>query len=385
MDGHESFIHFALPDVGAEEIAAVSEAIASGWLSSGPKVREFEAAFAARFDPPVEAVAVSSATAGLHLALEACRIGPGDEVLVPTWTFTATAEVVRYLGATPVLVDVDPETLNMDLEAASRLVTPRTRAVMPVHFAGRPVAARTLRQFAEAHGIDVVEDAAHAFPASSDGELVGAGASRATVFSFYATKTLTTGEGGMVVTRDADLARRIRTMRLHGIDRDAFNRYRSEIPAWRYDVVGAGYKYNLTDPAAAMGLVQLARVDAMRSRREQLAEHYRASFAGTSLELPAAVPMDMLHAWHLFVVRLPGEDDRDGFIEAMSRAGVGTSVHFIPLHLHPYWRDSLAVQPGKLPVATREFQRVVSLPLFSRLSDDQAERIVDAVRDNAPR
>lgn len=381
----DQFIPFALPDVGAEEIAAVSSAIASGWLSSGPRVREFELAFAARFGQDVEAVAVNSATAGLHLALEACGIGPGDEVLLPTWTFTATAEVVRYLGATPVLVDVDRESLNIDFERAEELVTSRTRVVIPVHFAGRPVPSRLLREFAEARGIEVVEDAAHAFPAASEGELVGAGTSRATVFSFYATKTMTTGEGGMVVTRDVELANRVRTMRLHGIDRDAFNRYRSDTPAWRYEVVDAGYKYNLTDPAAAMGLVQLRRVDAMRARRQEIAEAYLAAFDETSLELPAPAPRDVLHAWHLFVARLPRETDREAFISAMSKAGIGTSVHFIPLHLQPYWRDSLGCDSTSFPVATQEFERVVSLPLFSGLRDEQVSRIIEAVRRSAPK
>lgn len=371
---------FALPDLGEEEIEAVVGAIRSGWVTSGPEVKRFEEEFAAFCGPDVIAVSVNSATAGLHLALEAAGVGPGDEVLVPTWTFTATAEVVRYLGAEPALVDVDPTTLNLDLVAAAAAVTSRTRAVMPVHFAGRAMDPVAIRQFADRHGLAVVEDAAHALPSAAGGELVGSGRSEATVFSFYATKTITTGEGGMVVTRDPDVAARIRVMRLHGISRDAFDRYRSDVPAWRYDVVAPGYKYNLTDPAAAMGRVQLRRAQAMADRRAAIAAAYDAVLAKTDLELPRPVPATDRHAWHLYVVRVPAGDDRDQLIEELSRAGIGTSVHFIPLHLHPYWRERGDLSAGDLPVASREFDRVVSLPIFSSMTDDQVQRVAETVR-----
>ena len=371
---------FALPDIGEDEIEAVVDALRSGWLSSGPKVREFEEAFADFLGVGLHAVAVNSATAGLHLALEAVGIRPGDEVLVPTWTFTATAEVVRYLGGLPVLVDVDPVTLNIDLEAAAAAITPRTRVVIPVHFAGLPVASADLSAFADAHGLQVVEDAAHAFPAESSGrQLVGAGSSDATVFSFYATKTLTTGEGGMLITRRSDIAGRARTMRLHGIDRPTFDRYRSTSPAWRYDVVAPGYKYNLTDPAAAMGLVQLRRARAMRECRAQIAAAYDAAFGDLGLSLPAHGPADSLHAWHLYVVRLPSQESRDAFIEHLARAGVGTSVHFIPLHLQPYWRELGGHRPEDFPVASGEFRRVVSLPISSGMTDAAVARVIDSV------
>lgn len=371
---------FALPDLGEEEIAAVVGAMRSGWVSSGPEVKQFEEEFAAFCGPGVIAVSVNSATAGLHLALEAIGIGSGDEVLVPTWTFTATAEVVRYLGAEPILVDVDPTTLNLDLAAAEMAITSRTRAVIPVHFAGRAMDPSKIRRFADRHGLAVIEDAAHALPSSGGGELVGAGRSDATVFSFYATKTITTGEGGMVVTRDPDVAARIRVMRLHGISRDAFDRYRSDVPAWRYEVVAPGYKYNLTDPAAAMGRVQLRRAQAMADRRADIASAYDARLADTDLELPTPVPAADRHAWHLYVVRVPVGDDRDRLIEELSGTGIGTSVHFIPLHLHPYWRDRAGLSAGDLPVATREFERVVSLPIFSGMTDGQVERVASAVR-----
>ncbi|MDG4831437.1 DegT/DnrJ/EryC1/StrS aminotransferase family protein [Solwaraspora sp. WMMD1047] len=373
---------FALPDIGEAEIAAVSDALRSGWLTAGPMVSRFEEAFAAHLGPGVTAVAVNSATAGLHLALEALDVGPGTEVLVPTWTFTATAEVVRHLGADPVLVDVDPVTLNLDLAAAERRITPRTVAVMPVHFAGHAVPSAGLRALAAAHDLAVVEDAAHAFPAScEDGVPVGAGQSAATVFSFYATKTITTGDGGMLVTRDPDLARRARTMRLHGFSRDCFDRYRNDRGSWRYDVVAAGFKYNLTDPAAAMGLVQLGRAETMRRRREWIAARYRAAFADLPLDLPATPAAGQRHAWHLYVVRLRPDAPlrRDGFIQEMSRLGVSCSVHFIPLHLHTYWRDTYRLTEQMFPVASREFARVVSLPIFSTMSDDQVDRVIGTV------
>jgi dTDP-4-amino-4,6-dideoxygalactose transaminase len=376
---------FALPDLGDEEIEAVTACIRSGWVSSGPKVTEFETAFADSLGGNLHAVALNSATAGLHLALEALGVGPGDEVLVPTWTFTATAEVVRYLGAVPVLVDTDPCTLNIDLVDADKKVTARTCAVMPVHFAGLPVAPSAVDQFAVSHRIHVVEDAAHAFPAASERVLVGAGTSAATVFSFYATKPITTGEGGMLVTRDAGLARRVRTMRLHGINRDAFDRYRSPSAAWHYEVVAPGYKYNLTDPAAAMGLVQLRRAESMRARREQIASQYDQAFDVTPLILPANGAEGTVHAWHLYVVRLPQGSDRNMFISELSRRGIGTSVHFIPLHLQPYWRDFGAHRPDDFPVATHESHRVVSLPIFSRMNDADVSRVIEAVLQVVPR
>ncbi|MGO4257756.1 DegT/DnrJ/EryC1/StrS family aminotransferase [Marmoricola sp. RAF53] len=378
MNPAADFLPFALPDVGDEEAEAVAAAVRSGWLTSGGLARQFEQDFAeyvgARY-----AVAVNSATAGLHLALEAVGIQAGDEVLVPTWTFTATAEVVRYLGATPVLVDVDPVTLNIDLAAAEASITPATRAIMPVHFSGLPVPREELRAFAERHDLRVVEDAAHAFPVKSAGRWIGSGDSDAVVFSFYATKTMTTGEGGMLFTESAEIADRARTMRLHGINRDVFDRYQSTKPSWHYEVVAPGYKYNLTDPAAAMGLVQLRRARAMWERRTEIAERYLEAFSDLPVELPPRAPAGDEHAWHLFVIRLPEGADRDGFIQRMAELGVGTSVHFIPLHLQPVWRDLGKLRPEQFPVASREFDRVVSLPIFSSMTDLQVERVVDTV------
>jgi len=376
-----SFIPFALPDVGDAEAEAVAATIRSGWVTSGPTMRAFEDDFVDFVGGAVEAVAVNSATAGLHLALEAIGVGPGDEVIVPTWTFTATAEVVRYLGATPVIVDVEPDTLNIDLDAVAGAVTSATRAVIPVHFAGLPVDLGALRAAVGAPDIRIIEDAAHALPASGPDGFVGtAAASDAAVFSFYATKTITTGEGGMITTRDPDIAARCRVMRLHGIDRDAFDRYTSDKPSWAYDVVAPGYKYNMPDTAAAMGRVQLARSHQMRLRRQKIAERYAKQFADLPVQPPASAPAGCVHSWHLHVVRLrDGGPGRDDFIRAMSEWGIGTSVHFIPLHEHSYWRRFVPEADSSLPVAVSEGPRAVSLPIYSGMTDDQVGRVCEAV------
>lgn len=379
------FLPFALPDIGEEEIAEVVDALRSGWITTGPKTRLFEERFREYLGrdgaAPVDAIAVNSATAGLHLALEALGIGPGDEVITTTYTFTATAEVVRYLGAHPVLVDCDPVTLNIDVAAAERAITPRTRCIVPVHFAGLAADMSAVLALAARHGLRVVEDAAHALPTTSGGRLVGTLGSDATVFSFYANKTMATGEGGMVVTRDAAVARRCRVMRLHGIDRDAFDRFTSRRPAWHYEVIAPGFKYNLTDLASALGLHQLRRVDAMQRRRAELARRYDAGLSGLPLRLPARAPDGESHAWHLYVVRL-GPDApiaRDDFIAALAERGIGTSVHYIPLHLHPYWRDTYGLRAADFPAATQAFERCVSLPLYTRMTDADVDRVVSDV------
>ena len=384
------FIPFALPDIGEAEIEAVVATMRSGWLTTGPNAAALEREFVEAMNPTahvgaaqVQGVAVNSATAGLHLALEAIGIGPGDEVLVPTWTFTATAEVVRYMGATPVLVDVHPDTLAIDLGQAASAITPRTKAVMPVHFAGLPVPRGALADFAAEYGLRVIEDAAHSHPVDSEGMPVGLGASDAVVFSFYATKTMTSGEGGMVVSADPTLVARMRTMRLHGISRDVFNRYTSTAPSWHYEVVAPGFKYNLTDVAASMARVQLTRSAAMRARREAIADHYDSVLAGLPLRLPSR-PADSgtQHAWHLYVLRLAENAPfgRDEFIQRMADAAVGCSVHFIPLHHHPYWRDLRGADAPGLPVADAQFERAVSIPIFSSMSDAQVDRVAQTVR-----
>ena len=382
MSVSESFLPFARPDIGEAEIDAVARALRSGWVTTGPETRAFEQEFAAFLGGGVQAIAVNSATAGLHLALEAIGIGPGDEVIAPTLTFTATVEVARYLGADAVLVDVDPVTLNIDPAAIEAAITPRTRAILPVHYGGLACDMAAIHAIARRHGLQVVEDAAHALPASCGGTPVGQLPSAAAVFSFYANKTMTTGEGGMVVTRDEALAARMRVMRLHGISRDAFDRFTSRTPAWYYEVVAPGFKYNLTDVAAALGRVQLARLPAFVQRRQQLAARYLRELAGLPLVLPPQAPAGDTHAWHLFVLRLAdtARVTRDEVVQALADAGIGTSVHFVPLHRQPYWRDRYALRPQDFPVAEAAYQRMLSVPLFTAMSDAEQARVIAALR-----
>jgi len=375
------FLPFALPDIGEEEIAAVVECLRSGWVTTGPTARRFEAAFRDYLGTDLQAISVNSATAGLHLALESLGIGPGDEVIVPTLTFTATAEVVRYLGAQPVLVDVDPATLNIDPQAVEAAITPRTRAIVPVHYAGMACDMDAILALARRHHLRVVEDAAHAFPTRYQGRLVGTLDSDITVFSFYANKTMTTGEGGMVVVRDPELARRIKLMRLHGISQDAFDRYVSKTPAWFYEVVAAGFKYNLTDIAAAIGIEQLRKIDRFLERRQALAARYDTALAGLPLVLPPRPEGDSTHAWHLYVVRLRADAplQRDELINRLSERGIGTSVHFIPLHRQPYWRENCAAEPSRFPVAEAAYGAMLTLPLYTRMGDADQQRVIDAL------
>ena len=378
------FLPFALPEIGEEEIAEVVDTLRSGWVTTGPKARRFEEAFVQFMgDASLQAVAVNSATAGLHLALEAVGVGPGDEVITTTHTFTATAEVARYLGADVKLVDIDPATLNIDVGQVEVAITPRTKAVLPVHYAGLAMDLPRLLALTRPRGIKVIEDAAHALPTTLGGRLVGTLDSDATVFSFYANKTITTGEGGMLVTRDAALAQRARVMRLHGINRDAFDRFTAKVPSWYYEIVAPGFKYNLTDIAAALGMHQLGRAQAFQRKRERLAQLYDEAFADLPLRCPPR-PADAadLHAWHLYVVRLTDEAPiaRDALIEQLFAAGIGCSVHYIPLHLHPYWRERYGLSPAQFPHSQHAYERMVSLPLYTRMTDADAQRVIDAVR-----
>ena len=377
------FLPFALPEIGEEEIAEVVDTLRSGWVTTGPKARRFEADFSAFLgDETLHSIAVNSATAGLHLALEALGIGAGDEVITTTHTFTATAEVVRYLGADVKLVDIDPATLNIDPAAVQAAITPRTKAILPVHYAGLAADMPAILAIARRHGLKVVEDAAHALPTTSGGQLVGTLASDATVFSFYANKTITTGEGGMLVTRDAALAQRARVMRLHGMNRDAFDRFTAKVPSWYYEVVAPGFKYNLTEIAAALGIHQLRRVRAFQQRRAQIAQQYEAGFAGLPLIAAPQAAAGEMHAWHLYVLRLADGAGvaRDRFIERLFDAGIGCSVHYIPLHLHPYWRDRYQLDAAMFQHSQHAYERMVSLPLYTRMSDADVRRVVLAVR-----
>jgi dTDP-4-amino-4,6-dideoxygalactose transaminase len=377
------FLPFALPDIGDEEIAAVTDALRSGWVTTGPKTRQFEKAFAEYLGGGIESVAVNSATAGLHLALEALGIGPGDEVIAPTLTFTATVEVVRYLGADPVLVDVDPVTLNIDAAKVTSAITPRTKAIMPVHYGGLACDMDAILAIAREHGLKVVEDAAHALPATWKRTPVGQLASDITVFSFYANKTMTTGEGGMAVTRDAELARRMLIMRLHGMNRDAFDRFVSKTPAWYYEVIAPGFKYNLTDIASALGLAQLAKLPRFLARRQALAARYQQELSDLPLLLPANAPAGDIHAWHLYVVRLAAASraTRDEVIQSLSDRGIGTSVHYVPLHRHPYWRDRYGLTPEMFPQADAAYRSMLSIPLYTAMSDADQERVINALHE----
>jgi len=379
----QPFLPFALPEIGDEEIAEVVDTLRSGWITTGPKAKRFEEDFIAFLgDPSLHAIAVNSATAGLHLALEALGIGAGDEVITTTHTFTATAEVVRYLGADVVLVDIDPATLNIDPRATEAAITPRTKAIVPVHYAGLAADMGAILDIARRHGLKVVEDAAHALPTTCGGALVGTLTSDACVFSFYANKTITTGEGGMLVTRDVALAKRAKVMRLHGMSRDAFDRFTSSVASWAYEIVAPGFKYNLTDIAAALGLQQLKRIEGFQRRRELIAARYDEAFADLPLITPPRPKPGDHHAWHLYVVRLTDAAPlaRDRFVECLFEEGIGCSVHYIPLHLHPYWRNRYGLRPEQFPHSQHAYERMLTLPLYTRMSDADVERVIGTVR-----
>jgi dTDP-4-amino-4,6-dideoxygalactose transaminase len=375
-----SFLPFALPDVDEAELHEITEAINSGWVTTGPKTKLFEERFAKAVGAR-HAVAVNSCTAALHLALEAIGLNRGDEVITTPYTFAATAEVIRYFDAVPVFVDVEARSLNIDSSEVEDAITPRTRAILPVHIGGLPAEMDTIHDIAGRHGLAVIEDAAHAFPTRYKGRLIG-GLSTATCFSFYATKTITTGEGGMICTNDDKIAERCRIMSLHGISRDAWKRYTAE-GNWYYEIVAPGFKYNMTDIASAMGLAQLDKVERMHRRRIWIAEQYNKAFEKYSqLELPAD-RADCTHAWHLYTIRLNLDQisiSRDVFIEELKRRNIGVSVHFIPLHIHPYYQATYGYKPGDFPVAQKEYSRAISLPIYSRMKEDDVTDVIDAVR-----
>jgi dTDP-4-amino-4,6-dideoxygalactose transaminase len=374
------FLRFSPPSIGEEEVAEVVDTLRSGWITTGPKTHRFEQAFAAFAGSPA-ALALNSCTAALHTALAALEIGAGDEVITSPMTFTASANVVEHVGGLPVLVDVEPDTLNLDPRRVEAAITPRTRAIIAVHYGGHPADLDPLRALASKHGLHLIEDAAHALPARYRGTMIGAGANPV-AFSFYATKNLTTGEGGML-TAGAELVDRSRVLSLHGMSRDAWKRY-AQGGSWAYDVVYPGFKYNMTDIQAAMGLAQLRKLEAFHARRRAVARMYTAAFASDdALESPTERP-EVDSAWHLYVLRLRPEVlriGRDQFIDELTARNVGTSVHFIPLHLHSHYRRQYGYAPDAFPVAEGNYRRMLSLPLHPGLTDADAGYVIDAVLD----
>ena len=378
-----SFIPFSTPEIDDSEINEVIDTLRSGWITTGPKVKKFESDFQDFIGSGVEAVAVNSATAGLHLALEALGVGEGDEVILPSLTFTATAAVVGYLNAGVKFLDVDPLTLNINIDHIRSAVTSRTKVIIVVHYAGLSCDMDKILSLADELNLKVVEDAAHALPTTYKGRIIGSLKSDATVFSFYANKTMTTGEGGMVVARDIDLIKRIKIMRLHGIDRDAFTRFQSKKPKWYYEVVAPGFKYNMTDIAAAIGIHQLKKLPKFLERRQYLVKRYLNKLA----DLPLTLPLDDMnggsHSWHLFIIRIKidAKMNRDDLIQFLSDQGIGTSVHYVPLHRQPYWCNKYNLTNNMFPATDQAYLSMISIPLYTAMTDEQQDRVIKALHD----
>lgn len=374
------FLPFSPPAITEQEVDAVVDILRSNWITTGPKTKHFEEEFAQYIDAE-GALALNSCTAGLHLALKTLDIGPGDEVITTPMTFCSSVNVIEHVGARPVLVDIEPDILTLDPLQVADAITPRTRAIMPVHYAGHPADMDPLLDLARKHDLSMIEDAAHALPATYRGQRIGT-IGDLTAFSFYATKNLTTAEGGML-TGTLELLERARVLSLHGMNRDAWKRYDSN-GSWYYEVVEPGYKYNMTDIQAAIGLVQLQRLEEMQTRRRAIVAQYNAAFSGyEELQIPTERP-NAESAWHLYVLRLNLDKltiDRAQFIEEMKARNIGTSVHFIPIHLHPYYRDKYSYKPDDFPIAYQEYQRIVSLPLHPGLSDDDVGDVINAVTE----
>jgi len=377
----EDFLPYNLPDINDADIDAVADVLRSGWLAPGPRVRAFEAAFAA-YTGAAHAIAVDSATAGMHLALLAAGVGPGDEVITTPITFPATINVIIHAGAAPVLADVQGDDGCLDPAAVVRAVTPRTKVILPQHHGGAACRVEELRAVASQHGIAIIEDAAHAL-GTREGEHHAGTRSLAGVFSFYPTKNVTTGRGGMVTTDDGAFAERCRLLALHGLSSDAWDRYTAR-GSWAYQVLGAGYNYAMSDYQAALGNSQFARIDALQARRRALAERYHARFDLLPEVIRPCERPGTTHAWHLYVIRLREgamRIDRDAVIEQLRARGIGTSVHFIPMHHHPYYRERFGWAPGDYPVADAYFESAISLPLYTRMQETDVDRVADAIAE----
>jgi dTDP-4-amino-4,6-dideoxygalactose transaminase len=374
------FLPFSQPAIGDDEIREVVETLRSNWLTTGPKTRDFERLFAEYLDTP-EALALNSCTAGLHTALITLGIGAGDEVITTPMTFAASVNVIEHVGARPVLVDVEPDTMNICPDATAAAVTSKTRAIIPVHLAGHPVNMDAMMSIAEQHKLHIIEDAAHAISAKYKGQMIGS-MGNPTAFSFYATKNITTGEGGML-TGDSDFLAKARILSLHGMSREAWTRYVKD-GGWMYDVVSPGFKYNMTDIQSSIGLWQLKKIEAMQQRRLRIVEQYDEAFRNIDgIKLPVERP-DVEHAWHLYVIRVD-EDivsiDRDQFVKELYARNIGTSVHFIPIHLHSYYRNKYDFRPMDFPVAFNSFQQILSLPLTPTMNDQDVADVIEAVTD----
>lgn len=376
----QMFLPFSPPDLGEDEIAEVVSTLRTGWITTGPKTKQFETEFA-RFLGARGALALNSCTAGLHVALATLGIGEGDEVITTPMTFAASANVIEHVRARPVLVDVQSDTLNIDPEAIERAITPRTRAILPVHYAGHPVDLDAIDAIARPRAINVIEDAAHALPATFRGQPIGSGGNPV-AFSFYATKNLTTGEGGML-SGDPEFLDRARMFSLHGMSRDAWSRY-AKGGNWFYEIITPGFKYNMTDLQAALGLVQLRRLEGFMAKRRAIVAAYNEAFAEEGV-LECPVEREYVgHAWHLYVLRLHLDRlkiDRAQFITELANRQIGASVHFIPLHVHPFYRDRYGFTPSSFPVAFDGYNRMLSLPLNTTLTSADVGHVVDAVKD----
>jgi dTDP-4-amino-4,6-dideoxygalactose transaminase len=374
-------IPFHKPYISEEEIAEVVDTLKSGWITMGPKTIRFEEEFAGYLSSKY-AIAVNSGTAALHLAVKAIDLRPGDEVIIPTTTFTATGEVICYGNAVPVIVDVERETHNISVAAIEKAITPKTKAMIPVHMAGQPCDMDEIIQLAGAHRLFVIEDAAHAIPAWYRKRRIGVIAD-ITCFSFYSTKPLATGEGGMVTTDREDWAERVRTLRLHGISKDAWKRY-SKGGSWYYEVIEPGFKYNMTDLQASLGIAQLRKVDWLWEKRKEIARRYTDAFASTGCIIPPSVKADRQSAWHLYIIKLHLESlsiDRNSFIEKLRGRGIETSVHFIPLHRHPFYRNTFGLTPEGFPNAEWVYERSISLPIYPGMTDPEVDYVIEQVID----
>jgi dTDP-4-amino-4,6-dideoxygalactose transaminase len=376
------FLPFNRAFIEEHDIEEVLEVLRSGWLTTGPRVKQFEAAFS-EFTGAAHSVALSSCTAALHLALAAIGITEGDEVIIPTMTFASTGETVLYFKARPVLTDCAPNSFHVDPRQVEAAITNRTKAIVPVHYSGYACDMDAILDIARRHRLKVIEDAAHALPATYRGKMIGT-LGDITCFSFYATKTLTTGEGGMVTTENQAYADRIRALSLHGISKDAWKRYSAE-GSWRYDIQEIGYKYNLTDMQAALGLAQLAKRELALTLRTQLAERYNRGLASLDAFATPSIPDHVTNAWHLYVLQVKPDAlriGRDRVIEELKSRGIGTSVHFIPLHLHSLYQR-LGYRDGQFPNAEARFDRAISLPLYPGMTDEDSDRVIAALEDIA--